>query len=60
MIGEGNRATYLIAPLDLDAVRHRKVGRPQKPHPTTSISDSSPERIDVRELGTTRSSVTNP
>ena len=30
MIGEGNRATYLIAPVDLEAVRHRKAGRPHK------------------------------
>ncbi len=41
MVGEGNRATYLIAPMDLDAVRHRKAGRPLKRPPTTSSNDSS-------------------
>ena len=29
-IGEGNRATYLILPADLEAVRDRKPGRPRK------------------------------
>ena len=29
-VGVGNRATYLIRPADLDAVRDRKPGRPPK------------------------------
>jgi excisionase family DNA binding protein len=41
MIGEGNRATYLILREDLEAVRHRKPGRPHKRKSTTSLSNSA-------------------
>lgn len=50
IVGEGNRATYLIAPADLEAVRHRKAGRPHKRiAPTRSKADTRKQKKKLSE-----------
>jgi excisionase family DNA binding protein len=48
MIGEGNRATYLILREDLEAVLHRKPGRPHKRKRAPSLSNSTEPNKDTR------------